>query len=60
MISPSVAAQMALYFYTNMQIVSANHAAWKGKGEPSANTLRKQDVLKAAPTENLPPPQRLR
>ena len=27
----------------------------KAKGEPSANTLRKQDVLKAAPTENLAP-----
>ena len=61
MISPSVAAQMVvifLYKYADSQ--APIMLPGKAKGEPSANTLRKQDVPKAAPTENLAPPQRLR
>ena len=56
MISPKDAAQMALYFlYKYADSQAPIMLPGKANGEPSAYTLRKQDVLNAAPTENLTP-----
>ena len=56
MISPKAAAQMALYFlYKYADNQAPIILPGKANGEPSASTLRNQEVLKAAPTENLAP-----
>ena len=56
MISPKAAAQIALYFlYKYADNQAPIMLPGKANGEPSANILRKQDVPKAAPMENLAP-----